>query len=111
MRSPQAARLAAALEAEGARLAAAGPGALQVRGLDRARIGEVAHVAGVCLHELSEIGHDDDVFGLRPVPRQKELLPGLNRAGAVWHSGVRLVAEEIEEAEVVEAEAEARGRG
>jgi ABC-type multidrug transport system ATPase subunit len=107
VRSPQAARLAAALEAEGARLAAAGPGALQVRGLDRARIGEVAHVAGVCLHELSEIGHDDDVFGLRPVPRQKELLPGLNRAGAIWHSGVRLVAEEIEEAEVVEVAAEA----
>ncbi|MEZ0107874.1 ABC-type multidrug transport system ATPase subunit [Catenulispora sp. EB89] len=107
VRSPQAARLAAALEAEGARLAPAGPGALQVRGLDRARIGEVAHVAGVCLHELCEIGHDDDVFGLRPVPRQKELLPGLNRADTIWHSGVRLVADEIEEAEVIEAAAEA----
>ena len=107
VRSPQAARLAAALEAEGARLAAAGPGALQVRGLDRARIGEVAHVAGVCLHELSEIDQDDDVFGLRPVPRQKELLPGLNRPGTTWRSGVRLVAEDIEEAEVVEAAVEA----
>ncbi|MEY9858916.1 ABC-type multidrug transport system ATPase subunit [Catenulispora sp. GAS73] len=107
VRSPQAARLAAALEAEGARLAPAGPGALQVRGLDRARIGEVAHVAGVCLHELCEIGHDDDVFGLRPVPRQKELLPGLNRTDTIWHSGVRLVADEIEEAEVIEAAAEA----
>jgi ABC-type multidrug transport system ATPase subunit len=107
VRSPQAARLAAALEAEGASLAPAGPGALQVRGLDRARIGEVAHVAGVCLHELCEIGHDDDVFGLHPVPRQKELLPGLNRADAIWHSGVRLVADEIEEAEVIEAAAEA----
>ena len=103
VRSPQAARLAAALESEGAALAAAGPGALQVRGLDRARIGEIAHVTGICLHELSEIGHDDDVFGLRPVPRQKELLPGLNRTTA-WHSGVRMVAEEIEEAEVVEAQ-------
>gem|GEM_PF-297565 len=107
VRSPQAARLAAALEAEGARLAAAGPGALQVRGLDRARIGEVAHVAGVCLHELSEIDQDDDVFGLRPVPRQKELLPGLNRPGTTWRSGVRLVAEDIEQAEVVEAAVEA----
>jgi ABC-type multidrug transport system ATPase subunit len=118
VRSPQAARLAAALESEGAHLAPAGPGALQVRGLDRARIGEVAHIAGVCLHELSEIGHDDDVFGLHPVPRQKELLPGLNRTGT-WHSGVRVVAdgtveevageiaEEIEEAELVEAAAEA----
>ncbi|MEY9933243.1 ABC-type multidrug transport system ATPase subunit [Catenulispora sp. GP43] len=106
VRSPQAARLAAALESEGARLAPAGPGALQVRGLDRARIGEVAHVAGVCLHELSEIGQDDDVFGLRPVPRQQELLPGLNRAGN-WHSGVRVVPDEIEETEVVEAAAEA----
>ncbi|MBS2533001.1 ATP-binding cassette domain-containing protein [Catenulispora sp. NF23] len=103
VRSPQAARLAAALESEGAALAAAGPGALQVRGLDRARIGEIAHVTGICLHELSEIGQDDDVFGLRPVPRQKELLPGLNRTTA-WHSGVRVVAEEIEEAEVVEAQ-------
>jgi ABC-type multidrug transport system ATPase subunit len=107
VRSPQAARLAAALETEGARLAQAGPGALQVRGLDRARIGELAHVAGICLHELTEIGHDEDVFGLRPVPRQKELLPGLNRADAIWHTGVRVVAEQIEEAEVVEAEAEA----
>jgi ABC-2 type transport system ATP-binding protein len=114
VRSPQAARLAAALEAEGARLAAAGPGALQVRGLDRARIGEVAHGAGVCLHELSEIGHDDDVFGLRPVPRQKEILSGLNRVEtqettSTWRSGVRLVSNaEIEEAEVVEPdEAEA----
>lgn len=107
VRSPQASRLAAALEAEGARLAAAGPGALQVRGLDRARIGEVAHVAGVCLHELSEIGHDDDVFGLRPVPRHTELLPGLNRTRTAWRSGVRLLAEEIEEAEVVEAAVEA----
>ena len=118
VRSPQAARLAAALESEGAHLAPAGPGALQVRGLDRARIGEVAHIAGVCLHELSEIGHDDDVFGLHPVPRQKELLPGLNRTGT-WHSGVRVVAdgtveeiegeiaEEVEEAELVEAAAEA----
>ncbi|MBS2546516.1 ATP-binding cassette domain-containing protein [Catenulispora sp. NL8] len=103
VRSPQAARLAAALESEGAALAAAGPGALQVRGLDRARIGEIAHVTGICLHELSEIGQDDDVFGLRPVPRQKELLPGLNRTTA-WHSGVRVVAEEIEEAELVEAQ-------
>ncbi|NUR63612.1 MAG: ATP-binding cassette domain-containing protein [Catenulispora sp.] len=114
VRSPQAARLAAALEAEGARLSAAGPGALQVRGLDRARIGEVAHVAGICLHELSEIGHDDDVFGLRPVPRQKDLLPGLTAVVAegpapatAWNSGVRLVStgtppREIEEAEVVE---------
>ena len=102
VRSPQAARLAATLETEGARLAPAGPGALQVRGLDRARIGELAHVAGICLHELSEIGHDDDVFGLRPVPRRKELLPGLNRADTIWHSGVRVVADQIEEAEVVE---------
>ncbi|NUP52706.1 MAG: ATP-binding cassette domain-containing protein [Catenulispora sp.] len=114
VRSPQAARLAAALETEGARLSAAGPGALQVRGLDRARIGEVAHLAGICLHELSEIGHDDDVFGLRPVPRQKELLPGLTSvpaedAGPVtpWSSGVRLIStdtppSEIEEAEVIE---------
>jgi len=103
VRSPQAARLAAALETEGARLAPAGPGALQVRGLDRARIGELAHGAGICLHELSEIGHDDDVFGLRPLPRQKELLPGLNRADTVWHSGVRVVADLIEEAEIVDA--------
>jgi ABC-type multidrug transport system ATPase subunit len=110
VRSPQAARLAAALETEGARLSTAGPGALQVRGLDRARIGEVAHVAGICLHELSEIGHDDDVFGLRPLPDQ-ELLPGLNQvdvgeAGPApsWTSGVRLVARtqpvETDEAEV-----------
>ena len=115
VRSPQAARLAAALQSEGARLSAAGPGALQVRGLDRARVGEVAHVAGICLHELSEVGNDDDVFGLRPVPRQKELLPGLNRVDAEdadfittttgWRAGVRLVGgetNEIEEAEVVE---------
>lgn len=107
VRSPQAARLAAALESEGADLAPAGPGALQVRGLDRARIGEVAHGAGVCLHELTEIGHDDAVFGLRPLPRQKELLPGLNRAAPTWHSGVRLLADDIEETEVVEAAAEA----
>ncbi|MFL6113757.1 MAG: ATP-binding cassette domain-containing protein [Catenulispora sp.] len=119
VRSPQAARLAAALETEGARLAPAGPGALQVRGLDRARIGEVAHVAGICLHELSETGHDDDVFGLRPLPRQKDLLPDLNHGGAqnagggaTWSSGVRLVStespvREVDKGEVAEPATEA----
>jgi ABC-2 type transport system ATP-binding protein len=116
VRSPQAARLAAALEAEGATLATAGPGALEVRGLDRARIGEIAHVAGICLHELAEVGRDDDAFfGIRPT--RKEIAPApieLVDAGDVavgfrprrtgWHSGVRLVAEaaEIGEAEIVE---------
>jgi ABC-type multidrug transport system ATPase subunit len=69
-RSPQAARLAALLEDQGAQLAAAGPGALEVRGLDRARIGELAHGAGICLHELAEVVQDD-VFGWQALPRQK----------------------------------------
>jgi ABC-type multidrug transport system ATPase subunit len=69
-RSPQAARLAALLEDQGAQLAPAGAGALEVRGLDRARIGELAHSAGICLHELAEVVQDD-VFGWQAVPRQK----------------------------------------
>jgi len=128
VRSPQAARLAAALEAEGATLAGAGPGALEVRGLDRARIGELAHAAGICLHELAETGRDDESFyGIQP-PR-KEIAPGPievvdaedvavgvsagPRTG--WRSGVRLVgglrgAPVIEEAEVVEPAAGRRPR-
>lgn len=103
VRSPQAARLAVALEEAGATLATAGPGALEVRGMDRARIGEVAHVAGICLHELAD-GADDDaddvLSGMRP---RRELETGLSEpvdAAAVgtWTSGVRVVraASEIE---------------
>ena len=73
-RSPQASRLAALLEDQGAHLAAAGGGALEVRGMDRARIGELAHGAGICLHELAEVVQDD-VFGWQALPRQKALGP------------------------------------
>ena len=42
--------------------------------MDRARIGELAHGAGICLHELAEVVQDD-VFGWQALPRQKALGP------------------------------------
>ena len=119
VRSPQAARLAAALEAQGATLSGAGPGALEVRGLDRARIGEIAHTAGICIHELAETGCDDTLYGIE-LPRKAidpapiEMADAEDDAVGVtagprtgWRSGVRLVGSAggtatIQEAEVVE---------
>ena len=85
-RSPQAARLAALLEDQGAQLAPAGAGALEVRGLDRARIGELAHGAGICLHELAEVVQDD-VFGWQAVPHQKAGGPAGASGGSVVDDG------------------------
>jgi len=53
VRSPQAPRLVPALEAEGATVGSEPDGALAVRGLDAAAVGELAAAAGVVLHELA----------------------------------------------------------
>ena len=53
VRSPQAAELRRALEAEGARAAEAGGGALLVQGATPERVGELAAAHGVVLHELA----------------------------------------------------------
>lgn len=53
VRSPQATALADALRRDGAEVTAGDDGALDVAGLEAARIGEAAAAAGVVLHELT----------------------------------------------------------
>jgi ABC-2 type transport system ATP-binding protein len=53
VRSPDAARLAALLTAQGARVEQDGDGALHVFDADATAIGELAYANGVMLHELA----------------------------------------------------------
>ncbi|GAA1711172.1 ABC transporter ATP-binding protein [Isoptericola hypogeus] len=53
VRSPQSGVLAEALRREGAEVTAGDDGALEVAGVDAARVGETAAAAGVVLHELT----------------------------------------------------------
>ncbi|MGW8567389.1 ABC transporter ATP-binding protein [Isoptericola sp. NPDC055881] len=55
VRSPQAADLGDVLRREGADVVPADDGALEVTGLDAARIGELAAAGGVVLHELTPV--------------------------------------------------------
>ncbi|SKC37009.1 ABC transporter ATP-binding protein [Krasilnikoviella flava] len=55
VRSPQAAALAEALRREGGAVAPGDDGALEVTGVDAARVGELAAVGGVVLHELTPV--------------------------------------------------------
>ncbi len=63
VRSPDAAGLAAALRAAGAGVVVRDDGGLLVTGLEVARVGDLAHHAGVALHELSPLQASlEDVF-------------------------------------------------
>ncbi len=53
VRSPRATELAALLEADGAAVTSSAPGALELRGIDAERVGELACAHGIALHELS----------------------------------------------------------
>ena len=53
VRSPRAQELLAALEREGIQVRSEADGALLVEGAEAARVGELAHVVGVPLHELT----------------------------------------------------------
>jgi ABC-2 type transport system ATP-binding protein len=53
VRSPRAAELLAALEREGLRVTGDADGSLLVEGAEAARVGDLAHAAGVPLHELT----------------------------------------------------------
>ena len=53
VRSPRATELAALLEADGAAVTSPAPGALELRGIDAERVGELACARGIALHELS----------------------------------------------------------
>ncbi|MEL7976790.1 ABC transporter ATP-binding protein [Isoptericola sp. F-RaC21] len=55
VRSPQAADLADALRREGGTVAPGDDGALEVTGVDAARVGELAAAGGVVLHELTPV--------------------------------------------------------
>ena len=55
VRSPQAADLADALRREGGDVAPADDGALEVTGVEAARVGELAAAGGVVLHELTPV--------------------------------------------------------
>lgn len=58
VRSPDAARLTVCLQGRGARVEPAGDGALAVRGIDAAGVGEIAAAEGIVLHELASQGGD-----------------------------------------------------
>jgi ABC-2 type transport system ATP-binding protein len=66
VRSPDAARLAEAITAEGGKMAPAASadsdGLLTVTGLDAAKIGELAASAGVVLHELTPMASLEEAF-------------------------------------------------
>src|SRR3954466_12490190 len=53
VRSPRAADLAALVSVEGAAVSSLAPGALELRGIDAERVGEIACAHGIVLHELS----------------------------------------------------------
>src|SRR3954463_5866463 len=53
VRSPRAADLAARVSVEGAAVSSPAPGALELRGIDAERVGEIACAHGIVLHELS----------------------------------------------------------
>lgn len=63
VRTPHPRRLAAQMPTSGTRVEAVGPDTLVVTGLDLAQIGDLAHSAGIVLHELSaQAGSLEDVF-------------------------------------------------
>lgn len=63
VRTPEPGRLAAVMSTLGARVETVEPDTLVVAGLDLAQIGDLAHSAGIALHELSaEAGSLEDVF-------------------------------------------------
>ncbi len=63
VRTPHPRRLAAQMSTSGTRVEAVGPDTLVVTGLDLAQIGDLAHSAGIVLHELSaQAGSLEDVF-------------------------------------------------
>jgi ABC-2 type transport system ATP-binding protein len=53
VRSPRATELAALLEADGVAVTSSAAGALELRGIDAERVGELACAHGIALHELS----------------------------------------------------------